>query len=141
MLQHYEKWKEAPVDAFILGLYRLQVYYYNEIQRGYGGIGSYTLSPEFEHEAIAVDEIMALPAIQPAKIVAKIRNNQFVVSYNDCNDCQYEDCDVTVAADEDSEANFANSSQNHNCELSSMATSMGNHPFDDEDGVKFCGTY
>ena len=81
MLQHYGKWKEAPVDAFILGLYRLQVFYYNEIQRGYGGIGSYTLSPEFEHAAIAVDEIMSLPAIQPAEIVAKIRNNQFVAGY------------------------------------------------------------
>ena len=39
------------------------LFYYNEIQRGYGGIGSYTLSPEFEHAAIAVDEIMSLSAI------------------------------------------------------------------------------
>ena len=83
LLKHYGNWKEAPLDALVLGLYKLQVFYYNEIQRGYAGIGSYSLSSDFVHAAIAVDEVMSISVTQPADIVSKIRGNQLDVSSTD----------------------------------------------------------
>ena len=40
MLKQYQQWKEVPVDLLVLGLYRLQVYNYNEIQPRYCGLGN-----------------------------------------------------------------------------------------------------
>ena len=110
LLKHYGNWKEAPVDALILGLFKLQVFYYNEIQRGYGGIGSYSLSHDFACAAIAVDEVMSIPIIQPADIVSNIRNNQSTVSGGDpgehkqvictIQNCEKEDPTVTTIDDQ-----------------------------------------
>lgn len=101
LLKHYGNWKEAPVDALILGLFKLQVFYYNEIQRGYGGIGSYSLSHDFACAAIALDEVMSIPIIQPADIVSNIRDNQSAVSNGDPGEhtqviCTIQNCDPTV---------------------------------------------
>ena len=109
LLKHYGNWKEAPVDALILGLFKLQVFYYNEIQRGYGGIGSYSLSHDFACAAIAVDEVMSIPIIQPADIVSNIRNNQSTVSGGDLGEhkqviCTIQNCekvDPTVTTIDD----------------------------------------
>lgn len=76
LLKRYEQWREAPLDSMILGLYFLQIYYHNEIQRGYGGIGSYSLLSEYGFAAIPLDEIMTLTALSPEEIVDKIRNDQ-----------------------------------------------------------------
>ena len=76
LLKHYEHWKEAPLDSMILGLYQLQVYFYNEIQRGYSGLGSYSLSSEFSFAAIPLDELVTVSVTSPADIVAKIRSSQ-----------------------------------------------------------------
>jgi len=110
LLKHYGNWKEAPVDALILGLFKLQVFYYNEIQRGYGRIGSYSLSHDFACAAIAVDEVMSIPIIQPADIVSNIRNNQSTVSGGDpgehkqvictIQNCEKEDPTVTTIDDQ-----------------------------------------
>jgi len=47
VLKDFEKWKEVPIDSAALSFYYLQVYYYNEIQRGFCEIVTYTLLPEF----------------------------------------------------------------------------------------------
>jgi len=131
LLKHYENWKEAPVDAFILGLYRLQGFYYNEIQRGYGGIGSYTLSPDFAHAAIAVDEIMSIPAIQPAEIVAKMKIDQLITPNDEqkpvvitVDDCENNLSSVTTSCVADIDdtkqghgSNCINGSQNKSREV------------------------
>ena len=70
VLKHYEGWKEAPLDSMVLGLYQIQVYYHNEIQRGYGGLGSYSLSPDYSFAAIPLDELVTLSVTSPANIVA-----------------------------------------------------------------------
>ena len=74
LLKHFEKWKEAPLDSMLLGLYQLQVYYHNEIQRGYGGLGNFSLSPVYSFAAIPIDELVTLSVTSPAEIVAKLRN-------------------------------------------------------------------
>ena len=131
LLKHYENWKEAPVDAFILGLYRLQGFYYNEIQRGYGGIGSYTLSPDFAHAAIAVDEIVSIPAIQPAEIVVKVKIDQLMTPNGEhkpvvttVDDCESDVSSVTTSCvadiddtDQGHGSYFINSSQNKHPEV------------------------
>ena len=78
LLKHYGHWKEAPLDTLILGLYQLQVFYHNEIQRGYSGMGSYSLLDDFSHAAIAADEVISIAVTQPADIVSKIRSNEDV---------------------------------------------------------------
>jgi len=76
LLKHYGHWKEAPLDSMIFGLYQLQVYFYNEIQRGYSRLGSYSLSPDYSFAAVPIDELVTLSASSPADIVAKIRSSQ-----------------------------------------------------------------
>ena len=90
VLKHYEGWKEAPLDSMVLGLYQIQVYYHNEIQRGYGGLGSYSLSPDYSFAAIPLDELVTLSVTSPANIVAKIKSSQVSVnaSDNDVNDIE-----------------------------------------------------
>ena len=67
----------------ILGLYFLQIYYHNEIQRGYGGIGSYSLLSDYAFAAIPLDEIMTLTVLSPEEIVDKIKNDQVQYSFID----------------------------------------------------------
>ena len=38
VIKEFQSWKEAPLDSFILAMYRLQLYYYNEIKRGLAGM-------------------------------------------------------------------------------------------------------
>lgn len=76
LLKQYEHWKEAPLDSMILGLYQIQVYYHNEMQRGYGGLGSYSLSPDYSFAAIPLDELVSLSVTSPADIVTKIRSSR-----------------------------------------------------------------
>ena len=50
VMKGFQGWKEVPVDSFVLALYQLQSYYFNEIQRGLAGmyvqhIASYTNIP------------------------------------------------------------------------------------------------
>lgn len=44
-LKKLQQWKEAPVDAMVLVLYRLAQAYENEIARGRAGLGNYKLRP------------------------------------------------------------------------------------------------
>jgi len=74
MLKQYQHWKEAPVDAIILGLYQLQVFHNNEIQRGLSGLGTYSLRPEFTTLLCPQDEAISLKVCSPAEIVQKLRN-------------------------------------------------------------------
>ena len=74
MLKQYQHWKEVPIDAVILGLYYLQVFYYNEIQRGLSGLGTYSLRSEFTSLLRPADEAVSLKAYSPEEIVQRIRN-------------------------------------------------------------------
>ena len=76
LLKRYEQWREAPLDSMILGLYFLQKYYHNEVQRGYGGIGSYSLLSQYAFADIPLDEILTSIVLSPEEIVDKIKNNQ-----------------------------------------------------------------
>ena len=99
LLKHYGHWKEAQLDALSLGLYQLQFFYHNEIQRGYGGMGSYSLLADFSHAAIAADEVISIAVTQPADIVSKIRGNKDVeVSFTATMDERMEYQDLTSAA-------------------------------------------
>ena len=37
VMKDFQQWKEAPLDSFVLALYQLQAFYYNEIQRDLAG--------------------------------------------------------------------------------------------------------
>ena len=41
VMKDFQQWKEAPLDSFVLALYQLQAFYYNEIQRGLAGTYTY----------------------------------------------------------------------------------------------------
>ena len=49
VLKQYQQWKEVPIDSLVHGLYHLQLYYHNEVQRGYCGLGQYQLKAEFSN--------------------------------------------------------------------------------------------
>jgi len=56
--------------------FRTKIYYHNEIQQGYGGIGSYTLFSRYAIAAIPLDEVMTSTVISPEEIMDQIKNNQ-----------------------------------------------------------------
>ena len=89
------------MDALILGLFKLKVFYYNEIQRGYGGIGSYSFSYDFACAVIALDEVVSIPIIQPADIVSNIRDNQSAVSRGDPGEHKQVICTIQNSEKED----------------------------------------
>jgi len=60
LLQRFRHWKEATVDAFVLGMQRLHTYYNNEIKRGLAGLGSYHLEPCYAAEAIMPEDMKVL---------------------------------------------------------------------------------
>jgi hypothetical protein len=45
VIKRLNEWKETPVDAMVLFLYYLQIYYKTEILRGRCGIGEFKLKP------------------------------------------------------------------------------------------------
>ena len=65
---------EAPVDAIVLGLYHLHVFYYNEIQQGLSGLGTHSLQPEFSSLLHPADEAVNLQSYSPQEIVEKLRH-------------------------------------------------------------------
>lgn len=73
MLKRLQNWREVPVDAIVLSLYHLQAFYHNEIQRGFSGLGTYTLSAELVAAKRSPDEICSIPTYSPEEIVSKIR--------------------------------------------------------------------
>lgn len=73
VLKQLQHWKEVPVDAILLSLYHLQCFYYNEIQRGFCGLGTYVLEPKYSYLARPIDELLTLTVYSPDEIVIRIR--------------------------------------------------------------------
>ena len=73
VLKRLHSWREVPLDAIVLSLYYLQSFYLNEIQRGFAGLGSYTLVPDLVKAQRPVDEILVIPTFQPEEIVERIQ--------------------------------------------------------------------
>ena len=70
VLKQYQHWKEIPVDSLVLGLYRLQIYYYNEVQRGYCELGDYNLRPQYSSLSRPSDEALFHHVPSPEEIVS-----------------------------------------------------------------------
>jgi len=75
VLKQYQQWKEVPIDSLVLGLYRLQMYYHNEVQRGYCGLGEYQLKLEFNSLLRPLDELLSKCIPPPEEIVSEIWND------------------------------------------------------------------
>ena len=75
MLKHLQHWKEAPIDAIVLSLYRLQSFYYNEIQQGFSALGSFSLDDRYSTLTRPYDEILTNPVHPPDEIVKRIKEN------------------------------------------------------------------
>lgn len=69
-------WKEAPADTLILCLQKLQLYYWNEILRGFCNLGQYRLRSEFGNLIQNVEEIQFPTNIcNPQDIIDKVKEN------------------------------------------------------------------
>jgi hypothetical protein len=84
VIKRLNKFKELPVDCFVLSMFYLQNYYITEFQRGLAGIGNFQLKTEFLHARIPKDEI-CIPkyVIKPEDIVKHVMAEI---------DCVREDC-------------------------------------------------
>ena len=100
MLKQYQHWIEAPVDAIVLGLYYLQIFYYNEIQRGLSGLGTYSLRPEFTTLLRPEDEAINLRGYSPEEIVQRVRDHNSI-----CNEEEEEAFTISM---EDAETKSTN---------------------------------
>lgn len=101
VLKHLQHWKEVPVDAIVLSLYQLQCFYYNEIQRGFCGLGTYILESKYAFLARPIDELLTITVYSPDEIVMRIRDGNDVKHEDSYDDGCEENMD-TVLNDESS---------------------------------------
>ena len=73
VLKRLHSWKQVPLDAIVLSLYHLQTFYLNEVERGFAGIGSFTLVPELNLAKRSFEDIVIIPTFQVEKIIEKIQ--------------------------------------------------------------------
>ena len=92
MLKHLQHWKEAPIDAIVLSLYHLQSFYYNEIQRGFSSLGTYSLDDRYSALTRPYDEILTSSVHPPDEIVKRIKEN-IVTDNTDCEPRDENDVD------------------------------------------------
>ena len=95
VLKYLQHWKEAPIDAIVLSLYRLQSFYCNEIQRGFSALGSFSLDDKYSALTHPHNEILTNPVYPPDEIVKRIREN---ISASDvsCELVDKDDVDSTL---------------------------------------------
>ncbi|CAF1374091.1 unnamed protein product [Didymodactylos carnosus] len=72
-------WKSVTIDRLILILNFLQGYFINELQRGYCGIGDYTLKPEYAKLQMDILMLEFLQSYDPHEIVNRIKNLDLAV--------------------------------------------------------------
>ncbi|CAC5412487.1 unnamed protein product [Mytilus coruscus] len=113
VIKRLNKYKELPVDCFVLSMYYLQVYYITEIQRGLAGVGNYNLRHEFRHARIPKDEI-CIPkrVIKPDDIVKHVMSETDSVR-EECVKEYTENTSTTVPLNQDS--NSVPLSEDPNC--------------------------
>lgn len=94
VIKDLQGWKEAPLDCIVLALHQLQAYYYNEIQRGFTGIGEYHIAKPYA--SLRVDaslHVEYIPACSPEEIVTFIKDKDYIKSthFSDTVKCINED--------------------------------------------------
>ena len=72
-MKDFQSWKQAPLDTLVLALYQLQVYYANEVRRGFAGLGQYHLAETYELIKIAAQDVEYIRAHTPDERVYKIK--------------------------------------------------------------------
>ena len=88
VLKRLQSWREVSVDAIVLALYQLQAFYTNEVQRGFAGLGNFSLSAEFAAARRPAEEIVTIATFQPDEIVARIQQRSVPVIVNTEGDKQ-----------------------------------------------------
>jgi len=71
VLKRLNDWKEAPVDAMVLSLFRLAQFYVAEVHRGYIGSGNYSLRPGVSPPNL---QVTTVSPVSPDAIVDAIRS-------------------------------------------------------------------
>ena len=92
VLKHLQHYKEAPIDVIVLSLYHLQSFYYNEIQRGFSALGSFSLDGRYSALTRPHDEILTSPVHSPDEIVKRIKEK---TSISDAS-CDKDDVDSAL---------------------------------------------
>ena len=78
VLKRLQKWREAPLDSILFSLYQLQIYYFNEIQRGLCQSGDYRLSSHFAYCARDPTEVQLIESVCPHDIVDRVQAQQAI---------------------------------------------------------------
>ena len=84
------------MDAIVLALYHLQAFYHNEVQRGFAGLGNYSLCVAFQAAKCSADELNIVPAIPPEDIVSRVRERatgtdaEHVLEQEDQNELEHD---------------------------------------------------
>jgi len=72
VLKKLNNWKECPVDAMVLTLFRLAQYHIVEIHRGRCGLGNYVLRPG--QQQLDISSLTSQSVVSPEDIVDNIRH-------------------------------------------------------------------
>ena len=60
VMKRYLQWKGIPVDIIAHALLQLQVYYIHEVHRGFCGLSTYDLMPDYQRLQRPPDECMVM---------------------------------------------------------------------------------
>jgi len=97
VLKRLQDWKEAPIDALVLSLFRLAQFHVAEIRRGRCGQGDFTL-PEGVEPAPS-DAVPSIAVHRPSDIVARIRDgNQTAAGDDTASSQRMDDADNGLAS-------------------------------------------
>ena len=75
-MKDLQEWKEAPLDCILLSLYHLQAFYFNEIKRGFAGLGEYNVVTRYQSLQLDVFSCDYIPTNSPQEIVQLIKEGK-----------------------------------------------------------------
>lgn len=76
MIKQWNDWKELPLDALVLSLYKMQIFYVNEFNRCYRNMGDYHVKEEYFNKINELNIPVSSINDDITEIVKNIKNNK-----------------------------------------------------------------
>lgn len=73
MVKQWNDWKELPLDALVLSLYKMQIYYVKEFNRCYRNMGDYQIKEKYQNK---VNELNIPTSSITDDITEIVKNNK-----------------------------------------------------------------
>lgn len=76
MIKQWNDWKELPLDALVLSLYKMQIFYVNEFNRCYRNMGDFHIKDEYINKINEINIPVSYNNDDISEIVKNIKSNK-----------------------------------------------------------------